>query len=57
MTSPCKNCPDRHPECHSECKRFAEWRDTRNAVMEYRAQIKRKEDVIYAFATRKKRKQ
>lgn len=23
--APCKNCKDRHPACHSECKGYKEW--------------------------------
>lgn len=22
MLSPCKDCPDRHPHCHSECEKY-----------------------------------
>lgn len=37
MGAPCKNCPDRRagtadtPPCHSDCKRYAEWREMFNA--------------------------
>lgn len=24
MTSPCKDCPDRHAHCHSACNRYGE---------------------------------
>ena len=26
MTTPCKNCMDRHQNCHSECCNYNEWR-------------------------------
>lgn len=26
MTAPCKDCPDRHYKCHSECERYKEFR-------------------------------
>lgn len=26
MTAPCKDCPDRHYKCHSECGRYKEFR-------------------------------
>lgn len=26
--APCHYCTDRHPKCHSECKKYAEWRAT-----------------------------
>ena len=25
-TAPCQDCPDREPECHADCERYAEWR-------------------------------
>lgn len=25
--SPCKDCSDRHPYCHSQCEKYKEWRD------------------------------
>ena len=25
MVAPCKDCPDRHPHCHSECGRYKEY--------------------------------
>ena len=25
MNSPCKNCPERHRLCHSECEKYAEF--------------------------------
>ena len=25
MTSPCKDCPDRHAHCHSACNRYGEY--------------------------------
>lgn len=25
MTSPCKDCPDRHSHCHSACNRYGEY--------------------------------
>lgn len=30
MKAPCKDCPDRHPNCHSECEAYqAFWRANR----------------------------
>ena len=26
MTAPCKDCPDRHYKCHSECERYREFK-------------------------------
>ena len=28
--SPCKNCPNRHPCCHSECDKYALFKEVRN---------------------------
>ena len=27
MTSPCKDCPDRHTACHGHCEKYKEWKD------------------------------
>ena len=27
MKPPCKDCPDRHLNCHSECSRYLCWRE------------------------------
>lgn len=27
MKSPCKDCPDRHLNCHSECTRYLRWKE------------------------------
>lgn len=26
MKGPCKNCEERHPNCHSKCKDYIEWK-------------------------------
>ena len=28
--SPCLDCPDRHPSCHSECEKYLEFRKRQN---------------------------
>ena len=25
-TTPCKNCKDRHQNCHAECDRYIDWK-------------------------------
>ena len=32
MTTPCKNCKDRHQGCHSECEHYKEWSKVRDKV-------------------------
>ena len=27
MKPPCKDCPDRHLNCHSECIRYLRWKE------------------------------
>lgn len=27
MRVPCKDCPDRHPLCHSDCERYKAYRE------------------------------
>lgn len=29
--SPCYNCPERAPECHADCERYAAWANARAA--------------------------
>lgn len=29
MTAPCKDCPDRHPLCHSECEKYLAYKAER----------------------------
>lgn len=40
ITSPCKDCPDRHPSCHSSCPKYITFRrelDEKNAaIREYK---------------------
>lgn len=30
--SPCLNCPDRYPTCHSKCEKYQAWRAEQNAI-------------------------
>lgn len=27
MTSPCKDCQDRHTACHGHCEKYKDWKD------------------------------
>ena len=54
MTSPCKDCTDRHAGCHGECERYQEYCQQREE-----AKAKRKAQYagdIYLFAKMKKLK-
>ena len=32
INGPCKNCPDRHAACWSDCERFLEYKEKTNAI-------------------------
>lgn len=32
MKPPCKDCPDRHLNCHSECIRYLRWKEHLKAL-------------------------
>ena len=32
--SPCKDCTERHPNCHSSCERYNNWKNTRKQLKE-----------------------
>ena len=34
MNAPCKDCPDRHQGCHSECKKYKEYRKKQDKLNE-----------------------
>ena len=34
ITAPCKDCPDRHINCHSSCERYAEYKKKNNEQRE-----------------------
>lgn len=36
--APCKDCPDRHQGCHSECEKYLEFRKERDELNELRHQ-------------------
>ena len=39
MNNPCKNCDKRHPECHSSCEDYKEFRAECDRIMKKREQI------------------
>lgn len=32
MKAPCKDCPNWHPNCHSECEKYKEFRNYRDEL-------------------------
>lgn len=34
-TTPCKDCPTRHPVCHDSCPKYAEYKRQRGAEAAY----------------------
>ena len=52
-TCPCvKDCPDRHAECHGECKRYLAWKKKIDARNE---KIRAENDARYSINDQKKR--
>lgn len=50
MKAPCKDCPDRHPNCHSQCEAYQEYAAFNRAKNEQRV----KENIgIYEMRNRK----
>lgn len=33
MAAPCKDCPNRHPECHGQCEAYQAYRAQRDAAL------------------------
>jgi hypothetical protein len=44
--SPCKNCPDRAINCHSECSKYQEFAKQRETILNER---KQRIDVMYGL--------
>jgi hypothetical protein len=61
MKAPCKDCPDRHLHCHSECERYKTFKQECDELREKRNKIKQAEYTIdrirYAKAYKIKQKQ
>ena len=36
LRAPCKDCPDRHPECHGRCEKYLAFRAERDKYNEAR---------------------
>lgn len=59
--SPCKDCTDRHAECHSRCERYSVWKAEYDKVRDVINKNKRQEQIYqqhrveYAFKCKKKR--
>lgn len=51
-TAPCKDCSDRHPNCHSKCEKYKEFR----RELEARAEAIRKLKHIEQLAIRRIKK-
>lgn len=43
MISPCKDCADRHPACHSHCEKYKEWKAEWDALREKERRCKEQE--------------
>ncbi len=45
MVAPCKDCPERHPLCHSECPKYLEYRAERDEMCRQR-RIYREAEIV-----------
>lgn len=46
--SPCKDCPDRHYLCHSECEKYLAFRKCRDEYLEQRVKESQLKDDLWA---------
>lgn len=56
MTSPCLDCPDRHPNCHAECGKYEEYRNTLEEIKAKQIEIKRANSYVTKTKTTIKEK-
>lgn len=54
VSYPCKNCPDRHPGCHSTCEDYNDVKQKREKL--YKEERKRKAIECYAIENAQKNK-
>lgn len=47
MKPPCKDCPDRHITCHSECTRYLRWKEHLAALKAAERAEKDKESMFH----------
>lgn len=43
MTAPCKECAERHYNCHADCAQYKEWKQEQDKIKEYLKEQKRNE--------------
>ncbi len=57
---PCKDCPDKHAECHSECDKYIAFDILNDIIREQRYMESRREDNLFKTSrhnpTKKKRR-
>ncbi len=54
IQSPCKrDCAERSPVCHAECKKYLEWLESRKPELEAREAKRKAEDVYYSHVREK----
>ncbi len=54
--SPCKNCPDRHLGCHSECEKYIAYDILNNIRREAEHRKKHTEDDLFKTSRHSKKK-
>lgn len=53
---PCKDCPDRHYLCHSECEKYIAYTIIREAMREQKTREKRLENDLWLTSRHAKKK-
>lgn len=56
MKPPCKDCPDRHINCHSECIRYLRWKEHQAETKAVEQLEKDKDDMFYQRSLKLRRK-
>ena len=59
LKAPCKDCPERHYLCHSECEKYLEYKKQNDALREQRLKESQTNHDIYStyqFTKKKKRR-
>lgn len=56
MNPPCRDCPDRHINCHSECTRYLRWKEHLAALKAAEKAEKDKDDMFHQRHLKLRRK-
>lgn len=54
--APCRTCTHRHAGCHTDCEKYKDWCDTRNAELRQSREAKASENLHTAYIVTLSRK-